>query len=148
MAKPKVGVNFEILRYSPEPVDRGKIRRRYAHWRVDNGLPARCDVPQCQFHTEPLCWNGKPLPFILDHKNGNKLDNGPSNLRYMCPNCDAQLPTRGGANRGRVMDVAAHEYTLNSPGGIKHFHIFPRTGGIRAGGSAPVIFVSGQGGDA
>ena len=47
------------------------------------------------------------LPLILDHANGVRHDNRPDNLRYLCPNCDSlQTVTRGGANRGRVQDVA------------------------------------------
>jgi len=41
---------------------------------------------------------------ILDHENGNSKDNRTENLRYLCPNCDAQLPTRGGSNIGRIIN--------------------------------------------
>ena len=61
-----------------------------------------------------LMWNGKQLPVVLDHKDGNKYDNSPGNLRFLCPNCDAQqLETRGGANRGRVSDLTEDGYTVN-----------------------------------
>jgi hypothetical protein len=43
-----------------------------------------------------------PLKPILDHMEGNNSDNRPEMLRLLCPNCDSQLPTRGGANRGRI----------------------------------------------
>jgi hypothetical protein len=59
-----------------------------------------------------LVWNYKKLPLTLDHKNGVNSDDRPANLRFLCPNCDAQLPTRGGANRGRVQ---------KSPGGFGIF---------------------------
>ncbi|WP_414645402.1 HNH endonuclease [Bradyrhizobium sp. 1(2017)] len=65
-------------------------------------MPTRCDEPTCKFHNKPLEWNGKPLPLILDHKNGVNSDNRPQNLRLLCPNCDAQLETRAGGNKGRV----------------------------------------------
>jgi hypothetical protein len=62
-------------------------------------------------------WNGKSLPLILDHREGNRFDNTPANLRLLCPNCDAQLTTRGGANRGRVVEVVEGGYTLRNADG-------------------------------
>lgn len=96
-----------VLRYSTEKVSRSKVRRQYEHWREHHGLLPRCDNPDCRFHAVPLTWNGKRLPLILDHVEGNRKDNRPELLRYLCPNCEAQLETRGGRNRGRV--IYAHE---------------------------------------
>jgi hypothetical protein len=45
-------------------------------------------------------WNGQPLNFILDHIDGNSADSSRNNLRLVCPNCDFQLPTSKGRNRG------------------------------------------------
>ena len=44
-------------------------------------------------------WNGKILPFILDHINGNNKDNRIENLRIICPNCDSTLSTYMGRNK-------------------------------------------------
>ena len=44
-------------------------------------------------------WNGKPLVLILDHINGNAEDNRYENLRFVCPNCNSQLPTFTGRNK-------------------------------------------------
>lgn len=48
-------------------------------------------------------WNGKPLTFELEHKDGNKLNNLRNNLEVLCPNCHAQTSTwRGRNNKGPV----------------------------------------------
>ncbi len=44
--------------------------------------------------TEPI-WNGKPLIFEVDHKNGKFWDDREENLAISCPNCHSQLPTCG-----------------------------------------------------
>lgn len=38
-------------------------------------------------------WNGKELTLILDHVNGVNTDDRIENLRWVCPNCNMQLPT-------------------------------------------------------
>lgn len=43
-------------------------------------------------------WHGKPLVLRLDHKNGVNDDHRFENLRFVCPNCDSQLPTFSGRN--------------------------------------------------
>jgi hypothetical protein len=53
------------------------------------------------------------LPLILDHKDGCRENNSPSNLWHLCPNCDSQQTlTRGGANRGRVQDRGECGYSI------------------------------------
>jgi len=49
---------------------------------------------------EPM-WQGKPLVLILDHVNGVNNDNRLENLRFVCSNCDSQLPTYKSKNRSR-----------------------------------------------
>ena len=49
---------------------------------------------------EPF-WNGKELTLTLDHINGNHTDDRLENLRWVCPNCDRQLPTFAGRNNGK-----------------------------------------------
>lgn len=44
--------------------------------------------------------NGLELKFILDHIDGNSEHNKKENLRFVCPNCDSQLPTYKAKNRG------------------------------------------------
>lgn len=40
-------------------------------------------------------WNGQELVLTLDHINGVNDDHRLENLRWICPNCDMQLPTHG-----------------------------------------------------
>lgn len=44
-------------------------------------------------------WNGKSMPLILDHINGVNNDNRLENLRFVCSNCDTQLPTYKSKNK-------------------------------------------------
>lgn len=45
-------------------------------------------------------WNNQPVPLLLDHVNGHADDNSVTNLRLVCGNCNMQLPTFAGRNRG------------------------------------------------
>lgn len=40
------------------------------------------------------------VPLVADHIDGNWRNNVESNLRLICPNCDALSPTYAGLNRG------------------------------------------------
>jgi hypothetical protein len=103
-----------VLTYSATKRHQDTIRRHYYRWRAEQGIPIRCDVPTCKFHTAPLEWNGRAFQPILDHVDGNRLDNRPKRLRLLCPLCDSQLPTRGGANRGRLSDVSSGGFGLRN----------------------------------
>jgi len=63
--------------------------------REENLIDYRCAC--CGIGPE---WNGKPMPLILDHINGVNNDNRKDNLRFVCSNCDTQLPTYKSKNRG------------------------------------------------
>jgi HNH endonuclease. len=61
---------------------------------VEYGILEQCF--QCGIEAE---WNGKPIVLQIDHKDGNPLNNMPSNVRFLCPNCHSQTPTFGIKNR-------------------------------------------------
>jgi hypothetical protein len=116
--------SVEVLRYRETRRSPSTIRRHYRAWRRKMNLPDRCDNPDCTFYDNPLVWNGKKLPPVLDHKNGNRKDNTPDNLQYLCPNCESQLPTRGGANKGRLEKQGPQGYTMRNRDGTREHVIY------------------------
>ena len=68
----------------------------------------------CSICGLPPIWNGKPLVLTLDHINGDNNDNELINLRWICPNCDRQLPTYSSKNiiyqKQRVQDVKSFAF--------------------------------------
>ena len=120
----------DVLRYSRTAPARGTVRRYYLRWRQEQNppMPVRCDNPECFFHTNPLVWNAKPLKPILDHKEGNNTDNRPEMLRLLCPNCDSQLDTRGGANRGRIKKAEGGFAKVSRDG--KRAYVLPAETGV------------------
>jgi hypothetical protein len=127
------------LVYSKTPAYQSRVRRAYADWRKREGLPRRCDNERCRFHRGRMVWNGRTLPLILDHVQGNRCDNRPSMLQLLCPNCDAQLETRGGANKGRVRP-GNHGYVIASRDGTFRYTHIP-FGGVRVAGYGKAKFV-------
>lgn len=55
-------------------------------------------------------WNGQNIPIVLDHINGHAEDWRLSNLRLLCPNCDAQTDTYKGKNRGNGRHARRQRY--------------------------------------
>lgn len=53
---------------------------------------------QCELCGQGEEWRGKKMSLILDHIDGNNKNNLISNLRIVCPNCDATLDTFKGKN--------------------------------------------------
>lgn len=43
----------------------------------------------------------KQVPLVADHIDGNWRNNSESNLRLICPNCDALSPTYAALNKGK-----------------------------------------------
>lgn len=52
----------------------------------------------CELCGQNEMWQGKKISLILDHVNGDRTDNRIENLRIVCPNCGAALPTHAGRN--------------------------------------------------
>lgn len=59
----------------------------------------RCEMPGCGQGEE---WMGKKMSLILDHINGVYNDNRLENLRIVCANCNATLPTHCGRHNKKV----------------------------------------------
>lgn len=75
-------------------VDQSTLRRRY----FSEGItPYVCSI--CG--QKPI-WQNQKMTLILDHINGVNNDNRIENLRWVCPNCNSQLPTTGGRNTKRL----------------------------------------------
>ena len=61
---------------------------------------------QCAICGQLPVWQGKDLTLILDHINGHNKDDRLENLRWVCPNCNQQLPTTNGKNIKRLKEEA------------------------------------------
>jgi len=133
MAKSKLTVS-EVLQYSTKSRSLATVRRFYDQWRKEHGLPLRCDNPKCKLHAGSVEWNEQPLSLILDHISGNSKDNSVENLRLLCPNCDSQLPTRGGKNKGRIQNITESGYEVANRAGTRDARVF-LTVGMRGTGS-------------
>jgi len=56
------------------------------------GRPYQCENSSC---SNKGIWLGKKLTLQVDHRNGNRFDNTPSNIRLLCPNCHSQTENFG-----------------------------------------------------
>jgi len=54
---------------------------------------------KCELCGQGEDWNGGKMSLILDHINGVNNDNRLENLRIVCPNCNATLPTHCRGNK-------------------------------------------------
>ncbi|HEX4734215.1 MAG TPA: hypothetical protein VH247_07365, partial [Thermoleophilaceae bacterium] len=63
--------------------------------------------PECEECGQGEIWQGKRISLILDHINGDAIDNRLENLRIACPNCAATFDTHCGRNKERMPESRA-----------------------------------------
>lgn len=80
----KIPLN-EILVSASTYTNRNNIKNRL----FNSGLKKR----KCEKCGQDEDWHGEHMSLILDHINGVNNDHRIENLRILCPNCNATLPT-------------------------------------------------------
>ena len=78
-------------------INNGNLKKRL----YESGIKER----KCELCGQDENWITGKIPFILDHIDGNKQDNRIENLRIICHNCDATLPTYMGRNRNNGLKI-------------------------------------------
>ena len=79
--------NPENIFIKNSTADQKTLRKYYLEGKY---TPYNCSI--CG--QEPV-WQGQPMALILDHINGINRDDRLENLRWVCPNCNQQLPSTG-----------------------------------------------------
>lgn len=96
--KGKTGVQKSTIRIDDSLVfvENSSLARQHVKKRIRDQklIDYRCGC--CGIGPE---WQGNPMPLILDHINGINNDNRLENLRFVCSNCDSQLPTYKSKNK-------------------------------------------------
>lgn len=87
---PKTKIPTEEILQENTVYGSDKLRRRL----IKEGLKKHeCEI--CHI----MEWMGNPVPIVLDHINGNNMDNRLENLRILCRNCDGLTDTFCGKNK-------------------------------------------------
>lgn len=81
---------FEDVFIENSTVNQSTLRKWY--------LKGKYSDYKCSICGQEPIWQNQPLTLILDHINGKNHDNRLENLRWVCPNCNQQLPTTNGKN--------------------------------------------------
>lgn len=90
IGKQNVAIPLEEVLVENSNYSRTNLKRRL----YEVGLKKR----ECEECGQGENWRGKKMSLILDHINGVYNDNRVENLRIICPNCNATLPTHAGKN--------------------------------------------------
>ena len=90
--------NFDNIFIENSTADQKTLRKWYLEGKYTDYVCAICGQ-------KPI-WQGQPLTLILDHINGHNKDDRLENLRWVCPNCNQQLPTTNGKNIKRLKEEA------------------------------------------
>ena len=64
-------------------------------------------------------WMGELIPLISDHIDGDHNNNKVENLRLVCGNCDMQLPTFAGKNKGNGREWRRNYYRTGNSSRLK-----------------------------
>lgn len=83
-------ISIEDILVSGSTYNRSRLKERL----YELGLKEK----KCELCGQGEEWMGKKMSLIIDHINGIWNDNRIENLRIVCPNCNATLPTHCGKN--------------------------------------------------
>lgn len=75
-------------------IARGSVKRRF--------IELLDGESKCFLCGQNEIWKGRKMSLVLDHINGVNDDNRIENLRLVCPNCNATLPTHCRGSKGLI----------------------------------------------